>query len=117
MFTDAIAHLTNASQMKCPSLLHGHLGYCYAMAGRRDEALRGISALNARGGSQYVSPVRFAPIYSRLGDREQALTYLEQALEGRDTSLPVKLLNPEVDSLRSQPRFQSLRQRIGLAAE
>ncbi len=117
MFTDAIAHLTNASQMKCPSLLHGHLGYCYAMAGRRDEALREISALNARGGSQYVSPVSFAAIYSGLGDREQALTYLEQALEGRDTSLPVKLLNPEFDSLRSEPRFQSLRQRIGLAAE
>ena len=117
MFTDAIAHLTNASQMKCPSLLHGHLGYCYAMAGRRDEALREISALKARSGSQYVSPVSFAAIYCGLGDREQALTYLEQALEGRDTSLPVKLLNPEFESLRGEPRFQSLRQRIGLAAE
>src|SRR5260370_11700941 len=117
MFTDAIAHLTNASQMKCPSLLHGHLGYCYAMAGRRDEALREISALNARGGSQDVSPVSFAAIYSGLGDREQALTFLEPAPEGPETSLPVKLLNPEFDSLRSEPRFQSLRQRIGLAAE
>jgi len=33
-FTDAIAHLTNATQMKCGSLLHGQMGYCYAMAGR-----------------------------------------------------------------------------------
>src|SRR5260370_34071816 len=90
MFTAAIAHLTNASQMKCPSLLHGHLGYCYAMAGRRDEALREISALNARGGAQYVSPVSFAAIYSRLGDPEQALAFLGQALESPGTSPPVK---------------------------
>ena len=29
-FADAIAHLTNATQMKCGSLLHGQMGYCYA---------------------------------------------------------------------------------------
>ena len=72
--------------------------------------------LSARAASHYVSPVSFAAIYSGLGDREQALTYLEQALEARDTSLPVKLLNPEFESLRREPRLQSLRQRIGLAA-
>ena len=115
MFSDAIAHLTNASQMKCPALLHAHLGYCYAMAGRQDEALREISTLNARAASNYVSPVSFAAIYSGLGDRERALTHLEQALEVRDTSLPVKLLNPEFVNLRNEPRLQSLRQRIGLA--
>jgi tetratricopeptide (TPR) repeat protein len=115
MFADAIAHFTNASHMKCGSLLHGHLGYCYAMAGRRDEALREITALSSRGGSQFVSPVSLAAIYCGLGDPEQALMHLEKALEVRDTSLPMNLLNPEFDSLRADARFQSLRQRIGLA--
>ena len=45
-FGDAIAHLTNASQMKCRSLLHGQMGYCYAMSGRQEEALREIGTLN-----------------------------------------------------------------------
>jgi tetratricopeptide (TPR) repeat protein len=113
-FTDAIAHLTNASQMKCGSLLHGQMGYCYAMAGRRDEALREIASLNARAASQYVSPLSFAAIYAGLGDENEALKYLQRAVEARDTSLPVHLLSTEFDNLRDLPQFQALRNRIGL---
>ncbi len=96
-FTDAIAHLTNATQMKCGSLLHGQMGYCYAMAGRRDEAQREIGILKARSESNYVSPMSFAAIYAGLGDVEEALAYLERAVEVRDTSLPVHLLSTEFD--------------------
>ena len=70
-FTDAIAHLTNATQMKCGSLLHGQMGYCYAMAGRRDEAQREIGILKARSESSYVSPMSFAAIYAGLGDEKK----------------------------------------------
>jgi tetratricopeptide (TPR) repeat protein len=116
MFQDAIAHFTNASQLKCRSLLGGQLGYCYAMANRRDEALREIANLNARAESSYVSPVSFASIYCGLQEREKAQNYLEQALEAHDPSLPVQLLNAEFDSLRNEARFQALRRRIGLQA-
>ena len=116
MFTDAIAHLTNASQMKCRSLLHGLLGYCYAMAGQKEEALREVGMLNERAESNYVSPVSFAAIYSGLGEQDRALEYLERAVEAHDSSLPVHLLNPEFDNLRNQPRFIELRQRIGVGA-
>jgi tetratricopeptide (TPR) repeat protein len=113
-FADAIAHLTNAAQMKCGSLLHGQMGYCYAMAGRRDEAQREIGILKARSESHYVSPVSFAAIYAGLGEDKEALTYLERAVEARDASLPVHLLSTEFDNLRSHPQFQNLRGRIGL---
>jgi tetratricopeptide (TPR) repeat protein len=102
--------------MKCRSLLHGQIGYCYAMAGRRDEALRELATLNTRSESHYVSPVSFAAIYSGLGDTEKALGYLERAVEVRDTSLPVHLLSPEFDRLRDEARFQALRQRMNLVA-
>ena len=114
LFEDAIAHFTNANPMKCRSLLRGQLGYCYAMAGRREEALQELSALNERS-PNYVSPMSFAAIYAGLNDPQQALHHLERALEVRDTSLPVNLLNPEFDALRSDPRFHSIRQRLGLA--
>jgi tetratricopeptide (TPR) repeat protein len=113
-FVDAIAHLTNASQMKCGSLLHGQMGYCYAMAGRRDEAQREIGILKVRSESHYVSPMSFAAIYAGLGEDNEALSYLEHAVEVRDTSLPVHLLSTEFDSLREHPKFQDLRGRIGL---
>ncbi len=114
-FSDAIAHLTNASQMKCRSLLHGQIGYCYARSGRKEEAVREIGALTAKSETQYVSPVSFAAIYSGLGDTEQALHHLERAVEVHDTSLPVHLLSTEFDSLRKMSRFETLRQRIGLS--
>lgn len=113
-FTDAIAHLTNATQMKCGSLLHGQMGYCYAMAGRRDEAEREVGILKARAESQYVSPMSFAAIYAGLGDENEALVYLQRAVDARDTSLPVHLLSTEFDGLRNHPQFQELRGRIGL---
>ncbi len=113
-FGDAIAHLTNASQMKCGSLLHALMGYCYAMAGRRDEAQREIGILKARAESNYVSPMSFAAIYAGLGEEEEAFSYLDRAVEAKDTSLPVHLLSAEFDSLREHVRFQQLRGRIGL---
>ncbi len=113
-FGDAIAHLTNASQMKCRSLLHGQIGYCYAMSGHREEALHEIGSLTKRAETQYVSPISFAGIYAGLGDTEQALGYLDKAVEVHDTSLPVHLLSTEFDSLRKLPRFQELRHRMGL---
>jgi tetratricopeptide (TPR) repeat protein len=113
-FTDAIAHLTNASQMKCGSLLHGQIGYCYAMAGRRDEALREIGILKARSESHYVSPLSFAAIFAGLGDIDQSLAYLEHAIDARDTSLAVRLLSTEFDNLRSHPHFHRMSARMGL---
>jgi tetratricopeptide (TPR) repeat protein len=113
-FSDAIAHLTNATQMKCASLLHGQMGYCYAMAGRRDEAQREIGILKARSESQYVSPMSFAAIYAGMGEDAEALAFLERAVEARDTSLPVHLLSSEFDNLRNHPQFLDLRGRIGL---
>jgi tetratricopeptide (TPR) repeat protein len=113
-FTDAIAHLTNANQMKCGSLLHGQMGYCYAMAGRRDEAQREIGILKSRSESHYVSPMSFAAVYAGLGDDHEALSYLERAVQARDTSLPVHLLSAEFDNLRDHPKFRDLRGRIGL---
>ena len=113
-FADAIAHLTNATQMKCGSLLHGQMGYCYARSGRRDEALREIGILRERSQSGYVSPVSFAAIYAGLGEDDEALGYLERAVEIRDTSLHLRLLSTEFDNLRNLPRFQEIRSRIGL---
>jgi tetratricopeptide (TPR) repeat protein len=111
MYDDAIAHFTNANPLKCRSLLRGQLGYCYAKAGRRDEALREIGALSEQS-PNYVSPVSFAAIYAGLNDPEQALHHLERALEAHDTSLPVNLLNSEFDTLRNEPPFQAIRQRL-----
>ena len=114
-FNDAIAHFTNASQMKCRSLLHGQMGYCYGRAGRTTEAHRELASLSLRSEGNYVSPVSFASIHAGLNDKDRTLDYLEQAVSVHDTSLPVQLLGTEFDYVRTEPRFVALRQKMGLA--
>jgi len=77
--------------------------------------MREIGILKTRSESSYVSPLSFAAIYSGLGEEDEALNYLERAVEVRDTSLHLRLLSTEFDNLRSHPRFLKLRSQIGLS--
>ncbi len=63
---------------------------------------------------EYVTPSRVARIYARLGVETQALEWLEKAYQERDLFLGDLKVNPDYDSLRSDPRFQDLLRRIGL---
>jgi hypothetical protein len=55
-----------------------------------------------------------APVYAQLGDREQAFSCLEKAYEKHEDWIITILVDPELDPLRSDPRFQELVRRIGL---
>jgi TolB-like protein/DNA-binding winged helix-turn-helix (wHTH) protein/Tfp pilus assembly protein PilF len=59
-------------------------------------------------------PMVVACIYSRAGDTDKALTWLEKAFKARRTWIIFLGVNPAFDSLRSDPRFVSLLRRIGL---
>jgi TolB-like protein/DNA-binding winged helix-turn-helix (wHTH) protein/Tfp pilus assembly protein PilF len=54
-----------------------------------------------------------AQLYARLGDKEAALRWLERAVEQRDVWLYLKA-DPAYDSIRAEPRFQSLVRRMHL---
>jgi len=53
-----------------------------------------------------------ARIYSALGDKEQALTWLETAFRERAAQLVFLKTDPRFDELRSEPRFQDLGRRM-----
>jgi TolB-like protein/DNA-binding winged helix-turn-helix (wHTH) protein/Tfp pilus assembly protein PilF len=55
-----------------------------------------------------------ARVYAHLGDRERCIAVLEEGYRRRDDMLaPWIKTDPELDSVRSDPRFQSLLKRIG----
>ena len=64
--------------------------------------------------SRYMPPFVIASFYSRLGQRDEAMTWLERAYEERDFRLEHLGVAFEFDSLRSDPRFTDLLRRIGL---
>ena len=64
---------------------------------------------------RYVSPYFIARIYARLGERDQALEWLQKAYDRHSDYLVVLKVEPQFDLLRSDPRFQDLMRRVGLS--
>jgi hypothetical protein len=87
----------------------------YATAGYT-KALRELCAetekLQERG-TLWV-PGNLADAYTRIGDKEKAIYWLQISLQERDGSMPYLNCDPEWDSLRSDPRFKDLVRRVGL---
>ena len=63
----------------------------------------------------YVSPLYFAILYAGLGEKEKALEQLERAADERAGWLINLAVEPRFDALRSEPRYQALLHRVGLA--
>ena len=90
------------------------LGYVYAMAGQRADALATLAELQRLGEQQYVPPYHLAWIYVGLGDKDKAIGLLQQVyLEHTQHVVDFKTV-PMFDSLRSDERFQELVRKVGL---
>jgi tetratricopeptide (TPR) repeat protein len=88
------------------------LARAYAVSGERGAAEKVLDELNEESKQIYVSPYDIALIHAGLGNKEQALASLERAFTERSTWMPFLIFDPEVDSLRSEPRFQALLRRM-----
>ena len=85
--------------------------FVLARSGRADEARAVIAALQAKAQERYVPPYAIALIHAGLSENEEALKWLERALDVRDVHLFFLPVDPRWDALRDDPRFQSLLRR------
>ncbi len=90
------------------------LGHAYGVAGQREQAARVVEQLQAQTGQRYVSPYHLAVVYAGLGERAQALDQLEKAAAERFNWLGFLRVEPQFDSLHSDPRFAALVRRANL---
>ncbi|HVQ56101.1 MAG TPA: tetratricopeptide repeat protein [Pyrinomonadaceae bacterium] len=90
------------------------LGYAYAKIGNRTEAERIIGQLRERSKERYISPYFIATIYAGLNEKDTAFEWLEKAFEERHPYLILMGVEPVFRNLRSDPRFQDLKKRVGL---
>ena len=111
----AIAELEKVKQQLPTSMVVGQLGLEYALAGRKDDALKTLSELNQMAKQQYVSPFDVALTYVGLGDKDQAFAWLEKARADQSEWIGWINSDARLDSLRSDPRFADLARRVGLA--
>jgi serine/threonine-protein kinase len=94
--------------------LLGNLGLVYAWAGQKDQAQKILDELKRRANEGYISPIAFVDVYIGLGEKDQAIEWLERGYEDRYPWINYIKINPRMDSLRSDPRFQELLRKMGL---
>jgi serine/threonine-protein kinase len=90
------------------------LGHAQALAGKKAEAEKMIGRLQELSKRQYVSPFQTAVIYAGLGDRKQAIDWLEKSRQERFNWLPFIKVDPVLKNLRSEERFVALSKSLGL---
>lgn len=90
------------------------LGMAYGRAGRREDARRVLEELTTLSKKRFVSAAYFSLVYIGLEDKEQAIQWMEKAYQERSPLLARLKVDPVVDSLRDDPRFQDLMRRVGL---
>ena len=88
------------------------MGRVYAIAGRTEEARRIAEELETQGKPGSLASA-LPYIYAALRDHDRALHWLEQAYLARVSELVFIGQLPELDGLRSDPRFVDLLRRIG----
>ena len=89
-------------------------GYIYAVSGRREEAERELGELKATPAERYIPPYNLALVYHGLGDTTEAMRQLEKAYNERDVHMVFLGVDPQWDSLRGDPRFTGLLERMKL---
>lgn len=113
-FSEAVAELNQAYRLNDRPQVLAALGHAYAVSGQRTEAQKVIGELQETAKRRYVSPYDVATIYAGLGEKEQALAWLEKASEDRSGWLALWLkVDPKFDGLRADERFRDLLRRIG----
>ncbi len=111
-YNEAIAEFHKAIELSGGSVpCMSNLAYAYAVSNKRNEAVRLLNDLKTRSTG---NASEIALMYVGLGDKDQAMKWLEKAYEEHFN--PSILLRPAFDPLRSDPHFQNLVHRIGLAS-
>ena len=100
------------AKMEFIQIFHWHLGYIYGIAGNRDKALEILNQYLELSKKEFVSPIHIAIIYIGLGEKDNALEWLEKTYEQNEAGLQFIKVDPMYDNLRSDPRFQDLIERM-----
>ena len=113
MFEEAITELQKGLKLTGDSsYFMATLGHAYALAGKKAEADRILNELLGQSSQKYVSSFDIALIYLALGEIDRTFECFQRAYEERARALVSLRVEPRLDPIRSDPRFQSLLRRM-----
>jgi tetratricopeptide (TPR) repeat protein len=114
MYPEAIAETRRVIDLNFGSSAKGYLGLWLAKSGKRDEALKLLNELNQEATKNYVQGDTIALIYIGLGDKAEALNWLEKHMMSHAETASSYGVSPQLDDLRAEPRFKAMLKRMNL---
>ena len=113
-YAEAITEMQRANIVGESPLYKYGLGYAYAAAGNKTRARAIIEELKQESHTTYMPAYFIAAIYGELAEKDRAFVWLQRAYDERDPQITYLLLDPFMDPLRSDPRFNDLVRKVGL---
>ena len=116
MYQEALGPLQRAVEIEGEgSVRMIQLAIGYGFAGQKEKAQQFLRKLKKRAKTEYVDPLWIAGLYAAIGARDEALDWIERAYNERSPTAPALLVDPKFNTLRSDPRYQAVLSRMGLA--
>jgi tetratricopeptide (TPR) repeat protein len=113
-YDDAVSVAERAAVLSERSSFYlGWLGWAYGLAGQRDRAERIVDELTSKSQGEYIRPIGMVQVNIGLGNIDEAVEWLETACTVGDP-LTAHLSLPYMDPLRADPRFDAVRERLGI---
>ena len=113
-YAEALASLEKAKALDDSSWIPAVFARVCARVGMEDEAQKVLDELTEKSKQQWVSSYLTATAYVNLDHRDQAFEWLYKALDDHDEWLSCLNVDPALDQLRADPRFEDLVRRVGL---
>jgi len=118
MFREAISQFSKVTRLCGPraSFWSAGLGHAYGLAGMHKRARNILNhLLETTSPVSATSPFDVAWVYLGLGEKDAALTWMDKAFAEHCSPLVYQDIEPALDPLRPDPRFENLLRRMGLS--
>jgi TolB-like protein/DNA-binding winged helix-turn-helix (wHTH) protein/Flp pilus assembly protein TadD len=112
MFDQALQEWHQAIRVSGRNRFQADLAHAFALSGRQRLARRILAEITAPLDRRLFPAVEVAATYAALGERNQALKWLERGYQERQGDMVFLRVNPDFDRLGSDPRFKELLRRM-----
>ena len=113
---EAVATAKEGAEKSHSPMVLAISGGVYATCGQPEAARAVLARIDEILKTKYVCPYEVAVIHVGLSEKDEAFRWLDKGVESRSECMPYARVDPRLDPIRSDPRYETLLRRIGLAA-